>query len=368
MGRAVLERDSMLDARRRTLIGSVLLAAALGGCGHQREVPLAAPPLASTQAVVQVSEAWISAFEPGDDVDSVAVDLAGSTVIATTKATHQLLVLDAANGGLRSRIGGPGTELGRFARPNGIAVVGDLALVVERDNHRVQALRLPELTPVGVFGAGELERPYGIAAAATPERGVDLWVTDNFDRPASAPEPDPRLSERVRHWRLTEGAAGITAELVASFGDVEGRGALQKVETIGVDPVRGLLLIADESPVRMGLVVYTADGHFTGSVVGPDVFRAEPEGIALWTCGDRGYWIATDQHEARSVFHLFDSRSFGHVGAFAGAVTANTDGVGITTAALSGFRKGAFFAVHNDGAVAAFDLERIAAALGLDCR
>jgi 3-phytase len=356
----------MIDARRRLLMRVFLIAGLSGACSHQgREEGLPAAPI---PAVAQVHEAWISAFEPGDDVDSVAVDAAGTMVIATTKATHQLLVLDAANGELRSRIGGPGTALGRFMRPNGIAVVGDLALVVERDNQRVQVLRLPELAPLTVLGEDVLERPYGIAAAASLDGTIDLWVTDNFDRMTSGVKPDLRLAERVRHWRLKEDAGGVAAERLASFGEVEGRGALHKVETIGVDPVRRLLLVADETPERMGLVVYTVDGSFTGTVVGADVFRAEPEGIALWACGDGGYWIATDQHEALSVFHLFDSRSFEHVGAFSGKVTANTDGIGITTESLPGFPRGAFFAVHNDGAVAAFDLERVAAAIGVSCR
>jgi 3-phytase len=356
----------MQDARRRLLMCFALLATGLGGCSH--ELRQAGPAADPAPAVVVVQEAWLSAFDSGDDVDSVAVDPGRGMVIATTKATHQLLVLDAANGALRVRIGGPGAELGRFMRPNGIAVVGDLALVVERDNHRVQVLRLPALTPLTVLGEDVLERPYGIAAAAALDGNIELWVTDNFDGSSPGVEVDPSLAERVRHWQLVDRAGAVAPLPIASFGEVEGRGALHKVETIGIDPVRRLLLVADETPERMGLVVYTADGSFTGTVIGSDVFRSEPEGIALWSCGDGGYWIATDQHELRSVFHLFDRRSFKHVGAFSGKVTANTDGVGITTESLPGFPEGAFFAVHDDGAVAAFDLEKVATAVGVSCR
>ena len=54
-------------------------------------------------------------------------------------------------------------------------------------------------------------------------------------------------------------------------------------------------------------------------------------------------------------------------GAFSGAVTANTDGVALTGRSFGPFSRGAFYAVHDDGNVAAFDLAEIVRALGLDC-
>jgi 3-phytase len=301
-----------------------------------------------------VDERWVTTFEAVDDVDSVAVAIDRGWVVATTKGTHQLLVLDAATGAPLRRVGAPGDEPGRFRRPNGIAVADDLVLVVERDNHRVQILGLPDFEPLGTLGEELLERPYGIAVAAR-DGGVDLWVTDNFELPGRDPAGNPRLAERVKQFHVRRTAEGITAEHVRSFGETSGRGALWKVETIAVDPVRDRLLIAEESAGRMGLVVYTTDGRFTGRVVGADTFRAEPEGVGLWPDGDGGVWVATDQHAARSVFHLFDRATLEHLGAFSGAVTANTDGIAVVGPGVDGFPAGAVVAVHDDHGVAAFD-------------
>ena len=91
-------------------------------------------------------------------------------------------------------------------------------------------------------------------------------------------------------------------------------------------------------------------------------FRFEPEGIALAPCGEAGYWIVTDQDEAANVFHLFDRATRRHAGAFAGPATANTDGVALTRVPLPGFPHGAFYAVDDDGRLAAFDWAEVVAA------
>ena len=41
-------------------------------------------------------------------------------------------------------------------------------------------------------------------------------------------------------------------------------------------------------------------------------------------------------------------------------MTRNTDGIAITQTAFGPFKKGAFYAVHDDGNIAAFDLADIA--------
>ena len=92
--------------------------------------------------------------------------------------------------------------------------------------------------------------------------------------------------------------------------------------------------------------------------------------MALAQCADgTGYWIATDQFKDRSVFHVFDRKTLAHKGAFAGNRTANTDGVWLDQSADARFPQGAFYAVDDDQAVAAFDWRDIAKALSLpECR
>ena len=63
---------------------------------------------------------------------------------------------------------------------------------------------------------------------------------------------------------------------------------------------------------------------------------------------------------------LTDSTS---VGAFIGVVTRNTDGIALTQHDFGPFPHGAFYAVHDDGNVAAFSWKALSDALGLrqDC-
>jgi 3-phytase len=192
---------------------------------------------------------------------------------------------------------------------------------------------------------------------------VTIWVTDNFELPPGDPSGNPRLAERVKVFEITRDGRALESAHVASFGEVEGEGALWKVETIAVDPVNDVLLVVDETESRMGMRIYTPAGEFTGRIVGGDVFSAEPEGIGLWTDGDAGYWVATDQHAALSVYHLFDRTTFAHVGAFAGAVTANTDGIAVVGRPVGPFPDGAVFAVHDDQGVSAFDWRTVGAAM-----
>ena len=102
-----------------------------------------------------------------------------------------------------ARAAGPGRDPGSFDRPNGVAVVDDLVFVVERDNGRVQVLRLPGMESVATFGDDVLVRPYGITLFAAGNHltadsagaAYRVFVTDDYgghgDRgPGAAPFDD----------------------------------------------------------------------------------------------------------------------------------------------------------------------------------
>lgn len=319
-----------------------------------------------TPPTVVVKESWISASTPEDDVDSVAFWQGGgqALAIATTKATHQLMVFDAATGALLRRAGGPGKNLGQLARPNGIMIVDDLAVVTERDNHRIQVLKLPELEPLGVFGEEALRRPYGLTVFRA-KKGYELYVTDNYETEKGGIPPLRELGKRVVRFRFAVEGGKLHAEHVGSFGATSGDGALRKVETILADPERRRLWIAEELTDRQAYRVYSLSGRYLDDA-GEGDFHYEPEGLALWKCGDRGYWIATDQSKEKSYFRIYDRRSARLLGTFTGESTANTDGVGLTQEKTERFPAGAFFAVHDDQAVSAFDWRDVAMALGLE--
>jgi 3-phytase len=174
----------------------------------------------------------------------------------------------------------------------------------------------------------------------------------------------------VRQFRVAVGARSLQAEPLGAFGDTAGPGRLKFVESIAADVPNNRLLIAEELETESHIKVYTLDGKFTGQIIDSGLFPNQAEGIILYACGDTaGYWIATDQGMATNTFHVFDRQSLAHVGSFQGEATLTTDGIALTQRGFADFPSGAFYAVHNDGNVAAFSWAAIADALQLrkDC-
>jgi 3-phytase len=309
-----------------------------------------------------------------DNIDSPAVwhgPEGQHWLISTAKATDVLVVNDAATGAPVRRVGGSGKGLGQLDRPNGIAVIDDLAIVVERDNHRVQVFRMPEFKSLGTFGDSLLRVPYGLTVFADGEPGsYVVYVTDNYEMPDESVPPDSLLGERVRQFRLTVRDGRAAAQPVRAFGETSGPGVLRVVESIAADVPHNRLLIAEELEGGSLIKEYTLEGKFTGRTVGVGLFPHQAEGIILYACGDTaGYWITTDQDLSVNTFHAFDRVTLAHVGSFRGKTTLNTDGIALTQRGYGTFENGAFFAVHNDGNVAAFSWAAIADALKLrkDC-
>ncbi len=332
----------------------VLLVGCSGGRGDSS---------AQRGAHVTITELFASEDSPADNLDSLAFWPAGPWVLATAKATDQLVMLDARDGRILHRLGERGDAPRQFRRPNGVVVAGDLALISERDNHRVQLLRLPALDSVGVFGSDVLRSPYGLAVLAGEGGELDVYVTDNYLDAGLATPPAAELGERVKHFRLTASEAGFEARLLGAFGDTSGAGVLATVESIAADSRYDRLLIADETRGVQNIKVYSLAGEFTGQTIGDGLFEGDPEGIALIERGEGGYWVATDQRKHRTVFHLFDRHDLRHLGSAVGEMTANTDG--IATGGCAAEDEGRLFAVHDDRSVVAFSCQALLRALGL---
>ncbi len=331
-------------------------------------------PDPGTSQRVTVAEAYVSADTPGEELDSLATWTGEDDItwlIATAKSTHRLVVFDADSGALLRTFGTKGNAPGRFNRPNGIAVFGDLLFVVERDNRRVQVLRLPGFATVGSFGHDALRSPYGLWLHETAPGELEVYVTDSYmegERFDVVPALS-ELGERVRRYRVVlDGDDGIQARQLGAFGSTTPLGALRMVESIVGDPVRQRLLIADEfRPGPSNLRVYDFNGRYNGRSLPDGTFLGEAEGVALWHClDDLGYWVAVDQQAPLTNFHLFDRHNIDPSGSFHGRVTSQTDGIALHAAATPRFPAGALFAVHDDRAVVAFDLRDVVDALGLD--
>lgn len=335
-----------------------------------------APKLAATDiAHVTVAESFVTPATPDDNVDSPALWVGRdgrSILLATAKATGRLMVYDGETGAVAGHVGSLGAQPGQFDRPNGIFVVDDVLFVVERDNQRVQVLRLPSYEPLGSFGAGELKKPYGIWLRSTEADRYEVLVTDAYmDGPDAHGEditpPLSALGDRVKRYAVDTRGGQVQAKLVDTLGDTSEAGAIRIPESVWGDQANARLLISEEDTVTgTGLREYGLDGKFRGRSFGLGLFKAQAEGIALWSCADgSGYWIATDQFMDRSLFHVFDRQTLKHLGAFAGNTVGNTDGVWLHTGATKRFPHGVFYAVHDDQAVGAFDWRDIARGLSL---
>jgi 3-phytase len=358
----------------------VLLALALtaAGCATRPSAPPATPsPPAVAPPPVEVRtvrERYVSEESAADELDSLAswtTEDGRTWLIATAKSTHRLVLFDGDSGARLREFGGEGAGPAQFNRPNGVAVHGDMLFVVERDNRRVQVLSLPSLAPLATFGESELRSPYGIWLTETEPGELDVYVTDSFMYGARFDQVPPlaELSQRVRRYRVQVGGGDGKLRIThgGTFGDTTPAAALHVVESIAGDPDNDRLLIADEDEKRPStLREYTFSGRYTGRSLPQDAFAAQAEGVALWSCaGGTGYWIAVDQLAPLTVFHLFDRATLAPRGSFRGAVTAHTDGVALHAASTPSFPGGVLFAVHDDRAVAAFDLRDVVRTLGL---
>lgn len=366
-----------MKSRAPALTSSLLaccLPLVLSGCGwwHARHDPSSGTVLRREANAVRVTESFMTPSNRADEIDSVAAWVApgGQTwLIATAKASNQLVVYNGETGALLRRFGSAGAAPGQFRRPNGIAVYGDLLFIVERDNHRVQVLQLPDFAPLATFGENELRSPYGLWLQATGADTLMLYVTDSFmaDYRTETVPPLDQLDQRVKRYRVVFEEDAVSASFDGQFGDTSEAGALRMVESIAGDPVHDRLLIAEED-TRVGttLQIYTVAGQYTGKSLPAKRFKAQAEGVALWQCDDgSGYWLAADQSSKHTVFHVFDRVSLDFLGSFAGRTVALTDGISLHQAASPRFPDGALYAAHDDQGVGAFDWRDIARTLKL---
>lgn len=359
---------------------SVLLLAACSGKpavedGEDRadRAREAARPATSIDAVA-VPEAFATPMTPDDNIDSVAswTGADGNVLLlATAKATHRLVVYDGGTGAFVRHVGGRGAGAGQFDRPNGIAVVDDFAFVVERDNRRVQVLRLPGMETVAEFGADVLQLPYGLWVGEV-DGGYEVYVTDAYMSGVDAAGDDilPPLQElgrRVQRFALSPRGDGFAVRHVGGFGDTSADGALRVVESLWGDPANNRLLIAEEDETYANeFKVYDLAGAFSGRTIGAEFLQAQAEGIVLKTCADGGgWWITTEQGKGSTAFHLFARDTLEHAGAVAGPTVANTDGIWLHDAPTARFPDGVLYAVHDDQGAVAIDWREIASALDL---
>ena len=337
--------------------------------GAQENTPDYTPKHCPCEPIAFIHEAiHIQQEEPGN-LESPALwhSPEGLTwLLATEKGGHRISVFDARDGSKIKTFGTRGTGRGELMRPNSIAVVDSLALVVEGGNHRVQVFSLPTCRPLGFFGQDNLIRPCGITSQKTG-KGYELFVTDNYEMADEAVPPVDSLYHRVHHIAFSIEDTGIQATHLNAFGDTSGSGVLYKVESILWDQPLNRLLIADEYEQERNIKIYTPGGEFTGEIISHQYFRYKPEGMALWACNEdtSGYYVTTDPDVINNNFPVFDRKSLKYLGSFAGEITRKTDGISLTQKSFGDFKNGAFFPVNDDGSITVMDWTNIADSLRL---
>lgn len=323
--------------------------------------------------VAVIKEVFTTLRDESDNVDSPALwhgENGQNWLLATAKEGNVVIVYDAATGEKITQFGQLGHSLGELSRPNGIAVIDNYAVIVERDNHRIQVVSLPNFEPIGVFGETDLRFPYGLTIDQF-EGKYHLYVTDNYETPDEETPPADSLGQRVHHFVFTIENNQITARHIKAFGETSGDGILHKVESLLLDRVHNRLLIADEHEEHRNVKIYDVEGNFTGQIIPHNYFFYEPEGIVLWECeaDNSGYYIMVDQGKINNTFQVFDRKTLEYIGGFGGEITRNTDGIAITQQTFGNFKNGAFYPVHNDGSLTAIAWEDISKILDLrnDC-
>jgi 3-phytase len=361
---------TMMRTMRVTLMLSLAL---LGGCaGHLREAQPTTVNDSLEAAPVEpvIVEAFVTSPANSDNFDSPAVWHASNgdvRVYVTAKSADTIRVFDGETGAKLGSFGRTGRAVGEFRRPNGIFVTDDLLFVVERDGHRAQAFRLPQLQPLGAFGADVLKKPYGLWIHPLGERRYRVYVTDDWAAPETL---DAEAAKTVYTFEVTD-AARFSATDHGAFGESAGPGRLRVVESIYGDANHDNLLVADEfEGDGSRLKRFDLAGHARDGDVGVGIYRHQAEGFALYACADgSGYWIGSDQSPNDQRYLVFDRNRFDYLGAVRPAVANRTDGVWLDQRASARFPAGALYVSHSDNALAAFDWRDIAKALQLrsDC-
>ena len=282
-------------------------------------------------------------------------------VLVTAKRGNDVLFIDAQSGQLAYRRGEAGREDGQLQRPNGIAVTGDIAWIVERDNRRVQLFSLPAMESLGSFGQDLLRKPYGISViySAGETDVYRVYVTDDYGPTEIAVGRNGKV--KIFDVKLD---GKIEVQSTAAFGHDDAVPPLGKVESIMADPLHGRLLVADEEAKLVR--VYSLAGEYLNVSLGGGLIQGDAEGIALYE-GDNeeGYWVLTDQGHRRNRFSLFARTDLSYVGEFEISGVSNTDGIAVTANAVGSHKEGVLFVVNDDAGLSAISWADLANRLGL---
>jgi len=258
-------------------------------------------------------------------------------------------------------------------RPNGIAVLGDIVYVVDRDRRNVLVARFTDddhsadetWVVLDAFGKDALQMPYGIAARSVKgEQLHRVWITDSH-------QTDPNRHRILMYDIEFDQIGGTDVTFMDAFGDPRGSGMIRKAESLAVSPDGRRMLVADEHEEERNIKLYNPESglfevhygsqYFAGVIlVG---FTGEPEGIATYQLTERNwFWVCADQtyDPLTNSFRVYDGTTLRHDATFRIEGVSVTDGICIWQEPVGiRFPEGVMVASDKDQSIAVVDLREI---------
>ena len=240
------------------------------------------------------------------------------------------------------------------ANVNGVAVDQERDLLYVSDRV-VSVFSLPDLQPVGEFGAGIL----GVG-----EHSIDILQVSGG-----------RSILYVTDYRNVHRFNGRTWDYFGSFAP-----PVSSMESVLADSFHQIIHIPEERGPAGNPGVYTYHPNGTpfernGSnrYGNNGEFGADEEGITLYTFpihgqsdDGSGFIVVSDQHASGTQFEVFDRQSGTHLGQILLTGVSNTDGIASTQRPLPGYPMGLFGAINNDTSTALVGWDAVFTAIGWD--
>jgi 3-phytase len=238
----------------------------------------------------------------------------------------------------------------QFDFPDGIAVIDDVVIVVERERHRVQVLRLPDYQSLGFIGEEELIQPAGLYVYSVVPGYYHLYITDESDPLEDEPPTDGDARHRIKHYTFSVRNEVVKSVLSRSFGIVGDPGMPypDNLTAIAFDP-DALRSDNEEDFLRMNSWMPEemdepgAPGQYKTAE-----FRQVGLSDSL-EAAIQGY-----DRDKNSSFKLGGTVNYRYIESFSGTGGDRIDDNAMTRENFEDFPDELSYAVHEDGSVSSF--------------
>ncbi len=239
----------------------------------------------------------------------------------------------------------------------------DIAMVTERETHKVRIFSLPDMKPLDNGGIevfeGETGKEFrdlmGISIYKHPETFEFFAIVGRKNGPVDG--------SYLWQYKLVAREESINLQLVRKFGSYSGN---KEIESIAVDDHLGYVYYSDEG---VGVRKYYADpkkGNEELALFATSGFAQDHEGIAIYpTSEDTGYILVSDQKA--NYFHVFRREGINtnphqhDLLCIVAASTHNSDGSEVSAVPiLPSFPKGIFVAMSEDKTFHIYNWEDLA--------